>query len=38
MLASTPGGAVRYTEADLRDVAAVLAGAGSALSLSGRSR
>ena len=34
MLASTPGGAVCYTEADLRDVAAVLAGAGSALSLS----
>jgi hypothetical protein len=34
MLASTPGGAVCYTEADLRDVAAVLACAGSALSLS----
>src|SRR5262249_9431878 len=34
MLASTPGGAVCYTEADLRDVAAVLAGAGSPLSLS----
>src|SRR5215475_3757228 len=34
MLASTAGGAVCYTEADLRDVAAVLAGAGSALSLS----
>jgi len=34
MLASTPDGAVCYTEADLRDVAAVLAGAGSALSLS----
>ena len=34
MLASTPGGAVCYTEADLRDVAAVLAGAGSTLSLS----
>src|SRR5690349_23120123 len=34
ILASTPGGAVCYTEADLRDVAAVLAGAGSALSLS----
>src|SRR5580704_19041571 len=34
MLASTPDGAVCYTDADLRDVAAVLAGAGSALSLS----
>ena len=34
MLASTPDGAVCYTEADLRDVAAVLAGAGGALSLS----
>src|SRR5215472_11645299 len=34
MLASTPQGTVRYTDADLRDVAAVLAGAGSALKLS----
>jgi len=34
MLASTPDGAVCYTDADLRDVAAVLAAAGSALDLS----
>ena len=34
MLTSTPDGTVCYTDADLRDVAAVLAGAGSALSLS----
>jgi len=34
MLASTPDGTVCYTDADLRDVAAVLAGAGSALKLS----
>ena len=34
MLASTPDGTVSYTHADLRDVAAVLAGAGSALRLS----
>ena len=34
MLASTPDGTVCYTDADLRDVAAVLAGAGSALTLS----
>jgi hypothetical protein len=34
MLASTPDGTVCYTDADLRDVAAVLAGADSALSLS----
>ena len=34
MLASTPEGAVSYADADLRDVAAVLAGAGSALKLS----
>src|SRR5207253_2178714 len=34
MLASTPDGAVCYADADLRDVAAVLAGAGSTLSLS----
>ncbi len=34
MLASTPGGAVCYTEADLRDVAAVLAGAASTLEIS----
>jgi hypothetical protein len=33
-LASTPDGTVCYTDADLRDVAAVLAGAGSALTLS----
>jgi S-adenosyl methyltransferase len=33
-LASTPDGTVCYTDADLRDVAAVLAGAGSALALS----
>ena len=33
MLASTPEGAVCYTEADLRDVAAVLAGAASTLTL-----
>jgi S-adenosyl methyltransferase len=34
VLASTPDGTVCYTDADLRDVAAVLAGAGSALTLS----
>jgi len=34
MLASTPGGAVCYTDADLRDVAAVLAGAASTLDIS----
>ena len=34
MLASTPEGTVGYTDADLRDVAAVLAGAGSTLDLS----
>ena len=34
MLASTPDGTVCYADADLRDVAAVLAGAGSALKLS----
>ena len=34
MLASTPGGAVCYTDADLRDVAAVLAGAASTLDMS----
>ena len=34
MLASTPDGTVCYTDADLRDVAAVLAAAGSALRLS----
>ena len=34
MLASTPGGVVCYTQADLRDVAAVLAGAGSTLDMS----
>jgi len=34
MLASTPGGAVTYTDADLRDVAAVLAGAASTLDMS----
>jgi hypothetical protein len=34
MLASTPDGTVRYTDADLRDVAAVLAGAGRTLKLS----
>src|SRR6266496_2781600 len=34
VLASTQEGTVCYTDADLRDVAAVLAGAGSALSLS----
>jgi hypothetical protein len=34
MLASTPDGAVCYTDADLRDVAAVLAAAGGALDLS----
>lgn len=34
MLASTPDGAVYYSDADLRDVAAVLAGAGSVLKLS----
>jgi hypothetical protein len=34
MLASTPGGAVGYTDADLRDVAAVLAGAASTLEMS----
>jgi hypothetical protein len=34
MLASTPDGAVCYTDADLHDVAAVLAAAGSALELS----
>jgi hypothetical protein len=34
MLASTPDGTVCYTDADLRDVAAVLAGAGSAVTLS----
>ena len=34
MLASTPEGAVRYAGADLRDVAAVLAGAASTLDLS----
>jgi hypothetical protein len=34
MLASRPGGAVCYTEADLRDVAAVLAGAASTLDMS----
>ncbi len=34
MLASTPEGAVCYTDADLRDVAAVLAGAASTLDLS----
>ena len=33
-LASTPGGAVCYTDADLRDVAAVLAGAASTLEMS----
>src|SRR5271157_4614028 len=34
MLASRPGGAVTYTDADLRDVAAVLAGAASTLDMS----
>ena len=34
MLASTPGGVVSYTDADLRDVAAVLAGAASTLEMS----
>ncbi len=34
MLTSTPGGAVCYTDADLRDVAAVLAGAASTLDMS----
>src|SRR5271157_6259789 len=34
MLASTPRGAVCYTDADLRDVAAVLAGAASTLDMS----
>jgi len=34
MLASSPDGTVCYTEADLRDVAAVLTGAGSVLTLS----
>jgi hypothetical protein len=34
MLASTPGGAVCYTDADLRDVAAVLAGAASTFDMS----
>ena len=34
MLASTPAGAVCYTDADLRDVAAVLAGAASTLDMS----
>jgi len=34
MLASTPGGAVCYTDADLREVAAVLAGAASTLDMS----
>ena len=34
MLASTPSGAVCYTDADLRDVAAVLAGAASTLDMS----
>ncbi len=34
MLASTPGGMVCYTDADLRDVAAVLAGAASTLEMS----
>jgi len=34
MLASTPDGTVCYADADLRDVAAVLAGAGSAVTLS----
>ena len=34
MLASTPDGSVCYTEADLRDVAAVLAGAASTLDMS----
>src|SRR5580704_11091984 len=34
MLASTPGGAVSYTDADLRDVAAVLVGAASTLDMS----
>jgi len=34
MLATTPGGAVCYTDADLRDVAAVLAGAASTLDMS----
>jgi hypothetical protein len=34
MLARTPAGAVSYTDADLRDVAAVLAGAASTLDLS----
>jgi hypothetical protein len=34
VLARTPQGTVRYTDADLRDVAAVLAGAGSTLKLS----
>src|SRR5271165_6952513 len=33
MLASTPGGAVCYTDADLRDLAAVLAGAASTLDM-----
>src|SRR5271166_1914125 len=34
MLASTPGGVVCYTDADLRDVAAVLAGTASTLEMS----
>ena len=34
MLASTPEGTVSYTDADLRDVAAALAGAASTLALS----